>query len=164
MGSIAPGFNTVLKINHTVRSLILDYALAAAILGLIATIGQWLGLYSFLALTLLNLKMMRDIGVRWGRPKGQDAFAIFSSLVSVLGAFAIAIMVRLLFSVIGLFIPLIIVFNRAVGYATLTWALGRATNQFYLSSKRVDSTTLKQMLQIHRNLQKKQSSKKQSVN
>ena len=157
-----PGFNAVLKINHAVQSLILDYTLAAAILGLISTISNWYRVLYFLALALLNLKMMRDIGARWGNPKSQDAFAILSSLFGVLGAFAIAVMARLIVSAIGLLVPLIIVLNKAVGYATLTWALGRATNQFYLSAKRVNSKTVKQLLEIHQTHQK-QSSKKQSV-
>ena len=144
----------VLKVNCAVRGQILDYTLAAAILGLISTISQWHGVFFFLALTLLNLKMMRDIGARWGRLKGQSAFAIFSSLFNVLAAFAIGIAARLLVSAIGLFIPLIIVLNKAAGYAALTWALGRATNQFYLSSNQIDSVTLKRLIEIHRKSQK----------
>lgn len=154
--SVMPGFNAVLKINHRVRSLIGDYTLAAAILGSIPTYGsKWFDALGILALGLLNLKMIRDIGVHWGKPKGQDAFALASSLLGVLSAFAIAIMARLIISIIGLFIPLIVALNGAVGHATLTWALGRAANQFYLSTKRVNSSTLKRVLQFQQNHQNK---------
>lgn len=163
--SVMPGFNLILKINHGVRALILDYTLAAAIIGLIPIYSsKWADVLGFVALGLLNLKMMRDIGVRWGQLKGQDAFAITSSFLSVLGAFGIAIILRLIVSTIGLFIPLIIVLNRAVGHATLTWALGRAANQFYLSTKRINSSTLEQVLQIHKTDQKKRPSKQRSFN
>lgn len=101
--------------------------------------------------------MIRAIGASWGNPKGQGAFAIASSLFSVLGAFAIAIMARLIVSVVGLFIPLIIILSRAVGHATLTWALGRATNQFFLSTQRVNASTLKQAIQIQQRDQKKRA-------
>lgn len=148
--SVLPGFNTVLKINHQVRALILDYTLAAAILGLIPSQGsKWMGGLNLLLLGLLNLKMMHDIRVRWGQPKGQDAFTILVSLLRVVGAFAIAIMTRLLISTVGLFIPLIVVWNGAVGHAMLTWSLGQTANLFYLSPKHINESTLKQMLQSH---------------
>ena len=148
--SVLPGFNTILKINHKVRGLILDYALAAAILGLIPSYGsKWIGGLNVLALGLLNLKMIRDIRVRWGNPKRQDTFAILTSLLSVVGAFALAIMARLIFSTVGLFIPLIVVWNGAVGHAVLTWSLGQTANQFYLSTQQVNESTLKQMLLNH---------------
>ncbi|MDJ0708495.1 MAG: hypothetical protein QNJ46_34940 [Leptolyngbyaceae cyanobacterium MO_188.B28] len=159
--SIMPGFNAVLKINYRVRGLILDYTLMAAILGLMLTYsrewisGKWFDVVDILSLGLLNLKMIRAIGASWGNPKGQGAFAVASSLLGVLGAFAIAIMARLIVSIVGLFIPLIIILSRAVGHATLTWALGRAANQFFLSTKRVNLSTLKQAIQSHQRDQNK---------
>ena len=159
--SIEPGFNAVLKINHRVREITLDYTLMAAILGLMFTYSRewisdkWFDAMDILALGLLNLKMIRAIGACWGNPKGQGAFALASSLFSVFGAFAIAIMARLIISIAGLFIPLIIILSRAVGHATLTWALGRAANQFFLSTKRVNASTLEQALQIQPRNQRK---------
>ncbi|MEM7772557.1 MAG: hypothetical protein AAGA75_20990 [Cyanobacteria bacterium P01_E01_bin.6] len=145
---IAPGFNTVLQINQAVRRLLVDYALAAAILGLIPLHGnKWVEALGLLALGLLNLKLIREIGKCWGYPKGQDMFALVSSLLSVFGAFAIAIMARIILSTMSFFIPLAIVISAPMGHAILTWALGRATHQFYLSTRQIDPDTLKQVLQ-----------------
>ena len=55
--SIMPGFNTVLQINHTVRRLIFDYALIAAILGLFRFNNDVGSILNFLTLLLLNLVM-----------------------------------------------------------------------------------------------------------
>ncbi len=153
--SIMPGFKILLEINRGVRKLILDYTLLAAIIGLIpVSLAEKIGL---LVLVLLNLKMVLDIRLRWGKPKGKSIQMMVFVLLAFFAAFATAILVRLIFSLIGLVIPLIIVLNGAVGHATLTWVFGSTTNQFFLNATQANSSTLKQLLKIHQTYKKNTS-------
>ena len=145
--SIMPGFNTVLKINHTVRRLIFDYALIAAILGLFRFNNNDVGdILNFLTLLLLNLAMVIHINRYWRTLKNRQIITITNLIFSFLSSFIIAVLVRGLFSVLSLFIPVMIVLNASVGHALLTWLFGRATNQLYLSAKKIDSQTLEEIL------------------
>ena len=145
--SIMPGFNTVLKINHAVRRLIFDYSLIAAILGLFRFNNNEVGdILNFLILLLLNLAMIIHISHYWRTFKDRKVITITNLIFSFLGSFIIAVLVRGLFSVVSLFIPIIIILNASVGHALLTWLFGRATNQLYLSAKKIDSQTLSEIL------------------
>jgi uncharacterized protein (DUF697 family) len=144
---IVSGFKIPLEINRKVQKLILDYTLGAAIIGLIPE--SLVGNIDLLVLALINLKMVVDIWLRWGKPKGKKIQAIAVILCAFLVAFASAFLVRLIFSLIGLVIPLIIVLNSGVGHATLTWVFGRATNQFFLNATQANSSTLKQLLKAY---------------
>ncbi len=144
--SIMPGFNTVLKINHAVRRLILDYALIAAILGLFRFNNDLGDLLVFFTLLLLNLVMAIHIGYYWKTFKNKKLITIINLSMSFLGSFIIAILVRALFSILSIFIPLMVVVNASVGHALLTWLFGRATNQLYLSAKKIDRQTLEEIL------------------
>lgn len=148
--SIMPGFNTVLKINHTVRNLILEYTLVAAILGLFRFNNDVGDVLNFLSLLLLNLVMVIHIGRYWRTFKGRKAITIANLCLSFLSSFVIAVLVRGIFSVLSLFIPLFIVLNASVGHALLTWLFGRATNQLYLSAKKIDRQTLEEILNNHK--------------
>ena len=144
--SIMPGFNTVLEINYTVRRLIFDYALIAAILGLFRFNNDVLDLLIFLTLLLLNLVMAIHISRHWRTFKDKKLVTITNLSLSFLSSFVLAILVRGLFSILSIFIPLMIVLNASVGHATLTLLFGRITNQLYLSAKRIDRQTLEEIL------------------
>jgi len=146
------GGNRILKLNRDIRSLIFDFVLATSIVGLFPVHTSLWG-YSRLAdvlsnilLALLNLVMIREIGKRWGYPKGQDTVAIVGSVLGVFGAFFAAILARVVVLALGLIFPWIIIFNSAVAYGLLTWLLGRLTHQFYLSSKQLDLATWEQQV------------------
>ena len=143
--SIMPGFNTVLQINHAVRKLIFDYALIAAILGLFRfyNVGSVL---NFLTLLLLNLVMAIHISRHWRTFKDKKLVTITHLSLSFLSSFVLAILVRGLFSILSIFIPLMIVLNAPVGHAILTLLFGNAVNQLYLSAKEIDRQTLEKIL------------------
>ena len=143
--SIMPGFNTVLQINYTVRRLIFDYALIAAILGLFRfyNLGSVL---NFLTLLLLNLVMAIHISRHWRTFKDKKLVTITNLSLSFLSSFVLAILVRGLFSILSIFIPLFVVLNASVGHSILTLLFGRITNQLYLSAKRIDRQTLEEIL------------------
>ena len=144
--SIMPGFNTVLQINHTVRRLIFDYALIAAILGLFRFNNDVLDLLIFLTLLLLNLVMAIHISRHWRTFKDKKLVTITNLSLSFLSSLVIAILVRGLFSILSIFIPLFVVLNASVGHSILTLLFGRITNQLYLSAKRIDRQTLEEIL------------------
>ena len=145
--SIMPGFNTALKINHAVRKLIFDYALVAAILGLFRFNDNDVGnILNFLILLLLNLAMVIHINRYWRTFKNRKVITITSLILSFLSSFVVAVLIRGMFSVLSLFIPIAIVLNASVGHALLTWLFGRATNQLYLSAKKIDRQTLSEIL------------------
>ncbi len=144
--SIMPGFNTVLKINHAVNNLIFDYTLVAAILGLIRSKTELGDILNFLTLLLLNLVMVIHIGRYWRTFKGRKVMAITWLCLSFLCAFVVAVLVRGLFSIISLFIPLINVLNASVGHAFLTWVFGKTTNHLYLRAKKINHQTLQEIL------------------
>lgn len=149
--SIMPGFNLVLQLNHTVRKLIFDYALIAAILGLFRFNNPVGDLLNFSTLLLLNLLMAVHIGHFWKTFKNRKIVTITNLSLSFLCSFIIAILVRSIFSIFTLFIPLLVVLNASVGHAVLTFLFGRATNQLYLSAKRIDRKTLEEILNTNKN-------------
>ncbi len=143
--SIMPGFNAVLQINHAVRRLIFDYALIAAILGLFRfyNVGSVL---NFLTLLLLNLVMAIHISRHWRTLRDKKLVTITHLSLSFLSSFVLAILVRGLFSILSIFIPLMIVLNAPVGHAIFTLLFGNAVNQLYLSAKEIDRQTLEEIL------------------
>ncbi len=116
---------------HLVRELILDYALGTSILGLIPIPGLFT--VKLLVAACLILKMMWDIGKLWGFRKGQDLLAIAGSVFGGLGALAMAFTAWLTMFGVGLFVPYIKSLALAAALFTLTWSIGQATKQFYAS-------------------------------
>lgn len=145
--SLVAGIQVVSQHNRRARDLILDYALGAAIIALIpiAMPGFWL--MQILALTILLVKMRRDIAALWGFPKGHGFLAFAGSWFGSLGALAIALMAGLTLLGIGAFVPLVEGLALAAAFATLTWALGQVTNQFHFSSGRMDQIAFQRMLE-----------------
>jgi hypothetical protein len=113
------------------RELILDYALGAAILGLLTFAN--LTTLILLVTAGLTVKMMRDIGAIWGFTKGQDMLAIAGNLFGGVGAFAMALMAWVTVIVLSIFIPLLSRFAISAALFTVVWMLGAATNQFYFN-------------------------------
>ncbi len=125
-----------------VRDLILDYAIGIAIFGFNPFPG--INLITNTIAGGLILKMISDIGSKWGYPKGQDAIAIIGSIFGGFGAFMAAITSWAVIAFTGLYLPVIGEFATASFLFTLTWAIGQATNQFYLSGRQLNAAALKQ--------------------
>lgn len=90
------------------------------------------------------LKMIQDVGRKYGYPKGQDAVAIIASIFGGFGAFAAALASWTTITFIGFFVPVFGEFAATSFLFTLTWAVGQATNQFYLSGRQLNAAALKQ--------------------
>ena len=114
-----------------IRNLILDYAIASAIIGLNPFRGTLT--VTLVVVGVLILKMVRDIGSKWGYTKGQGFLAIAGNIFGILGAFALAFMAWVTMFCFGLVVPAISGFGISAALFTLTWTLGQVTNQFYAS-------------------------------
>ena len=125
-----------------VRDLILDYAIGISILGFNPLPG--VNLVTDTIACGLILKMIRDIGRKWGYPKEQDAIAIIGSIFGGFGALFASIASWATITFVGLYVPIIGEFATVSFFFTLTWAIGQATNQFYLSGRQLNAAALKQ--------------------
>ncbi len=121
----------IVDLNQEIRKLIIDYAIGAAILGLNPMPGSLT--VTLLATSVLLLKMMRDIGTKWGYPKGQDVLAIGGNLLGGLGSFWVGFMAWISMYVAGLFVPFVGGFAVASSLFVLTWRVGQATHLYYAS-------------------------------
>ena len=139
--SIILGMRRLVNHSHRARELVLDYAIGAAMIGLIPIPGVWL--IQLLMMFVLLIKMMRDVGSHWGFPKGRDMFALLGNLLGGIGALAITLMAWFTVFVIGLVVPIIRGLALAASFFTLTWTLGQMTNHFYMSSSRLDIAALR---------------------
>lgn len=148
--SIAPGVRVIIKIGQRVRNSILDYALGAAILGLVPVYGRWIPAIRVGLLVILNLKMIVNIGGFWGYHQGQGIIAIFGCVVAIIGSFILGLMAWLGVFIVGLFIPFVDSLARAVGYGIFTWNVGRAVSQYYYSPQKLDINSLQKALRFQR--------------
>ena len=126
-----------------VRDLILDYAIGVSILGF--NPFPSINLVTNTIACGLIWKMIQDIGAKYGYPQGQDASVIISYIFGGFGALAAALASWTVVSFAGLFVPVIGEFAATSFLFTLTWAVGQATNQYYLSSRQINATALKQV-------------------
>ena len=125
-----------------IRDLIIDYAIGISILGF--NPFPAINLVTNTIACGLIWKMTRDIGAKYGYPKGQDAIAtigyIFGGLIALAGAIASWTIV----SFIALFVPAIEGFATTSSLFTLTLIIGQATNLYYLSSRQLNTAALRQ--------------------
>lgn len=152
--AIAPGVRIIIKIGQRVRNSVLDYALGAAILGLIPVYGDWISAIRLTLLAGLNIKMIVNVGRFWGYQKGQGNFAIVGCIFAIVGSLALGMMTWLTIFAIGLFVPLVDSLARAFAYGVLTWNIGLAVSQYYYSPQTLDTEALQKALQFQRSRNK----------
>lgn len=157
--AIAHGIELIIAIGKRVRNSILDYALGAAILGLIPVYGPWIPEIRFILLTILNFKMIVNIGRFWGYHKHQDILVIVGCILSLIASFALAILTWLTVFAIGLFIPYADSLARALAYGILTWSIGHAVSRYYYSPQILDTAALQKALQFQRSPKHRQIGK-----
>lgn len=131
--------------NRTMRALIFEHALIAAILGLNPFPG-WFSA-SLVVVGVLSVKMMRDVGATWGYPKGHDILAIAGNLAGGVGALIMAALAWGLMIVGAIYFPVCKAFALAAAFSTFTWIAGQATNQYYASGKATEPRDTSQMQQ-----------------
>jgi hypothetical protein len=126
-----------------VRRLIFDYALGAAIVGLVPLRGGGSLEIKLLVVLGLVLKMTWDIRNSWGQPQGQDVLAVIGNLFGFLAAVVVGLLAWATLIGLGVVVPYVGAFAKAAGFATATWLAGQSTSQFYTSSSRPDLAALR---------------------
>ncbi|MEL7037369.1 MAG: hypothetical protein AAFO04_17370 [Cyanobacteria bacterium J06592_8] len=123
--------------HRDIRILIFEYALIAALIGL----NPFPNLFSIslILVGILSFKMMRDIGRKWGYPKGQDILAIAGNLAGGFGAFTVACLAWGFMIVAAIYFPVLKSFSLAAAYSTFTWIVGQATHQYYATGKATET-------------------------
>ena len=116
-----------------IRNLILDYALGVSLLGLVPADNSLT--IKLIIAGAINIKMMWDVGKRWGFIKGQDILAVVGNFFGALGSIALGVMAWLTFFGVGLFVPYVGGFKIAAALFTTTWMIGQATHQFYANGR-----------------------------
>ncbi len=143
LNSSLVGMAALIGREGTVRRLIFDYALGAAIVGLVPIRGGGTLELKLLIVLGLILKMSWDIRNLWGRPTGQDPLAVIGNMFGFLAAVLVGGLAWATLVGLGVVIPYVGAFARAAGFATATWIAGQSVNQFYTSQKRPDIVALK---------------------
>ena len=136
-------YPNLVDLNKEIRKLIIDYAIGAAILGLNPLPGSLT--VTLLAASVLLLKMMRDIGAKWGYPKGQDALAIAGNFFGGVGSFWVGFMAWISMYGVGLFVPFVGAFAIASSLFALTWRVGQAMHLYYVSGRQMDAGKLRKV-------------------
>lgn len=143
INSALVGMASLIGREGDVRRLIFDYSIGAAIVGLIPLSGGGTLEIKLVVVLILMLKMIWDIRNLWGKPKGQDILAIIGNIFGFIGAVIAGLLAWATMVGLGVVIPYVGAFAKAAGFATATWVIGQATNQFYTSQKRPDFSALK---------------------
>ena len=143
INSALAGMASLIGREGEVRRLIFDYAMGAAIVGLIPLNGGGSLELKLLVVLGLILKMILDIRRLWGKPRGQDLFAVIGNIFGFMGAVVGGFLAWVTLIALGVVVPYAGAFAKAAGFATATWIAGQSTNQFYPSQKRPDLTALK---------------------
>jgi hypothetical protein len=143
INSTLTGMAALIGREGDVRRLIFDYAMGAAIVGLIPLHGGGSLEIKLLVVLGLVLKMGWDIRNYWGRPGGQGLLAVIGNLFGFMTAILGGFLAWVTLVSLGVVIPYAGAFAKAAGFATATWIAGQSTNQFYTSQKRPDLIALK---------------------
>lgn len=126
-----------------VRRMIFDYAMGAAIVGLIPLNGGGTLEIKLVIVLALILKMTWDISKQWGQPRGQGLPVIVSSIWGLMWAGIAGLLVWSIMIGLSVVVPYAGAFAKAAGFATGTWIAGQTIDQFYTTAKRPDFSALK---------------------
>jgi hypothetical protein len=143
INSTLTGMTALIGREGDMRRLIFDYALGAAIVGLVPLRGGGSLEIKLLIVLCLILKMVWDIRNGWGQPRGQDVLAVIGNLFGFLAAVVVGFLAWATLVGLGVVIPYVAAFAKAAAFATATWIAGQSTAQFYTSQKRPDLSALK---------------------
>ncbi|RZM82935.1 hypothetical protein [Leptolyngbya iicbica] len=141
--SALSGMASLIGREGEIRRMIFDYAMGAAIVGLVPLTGGGTLEIKLVIVLALILKMTWDIRQRWGQPQGQGMLVTMGSAFGILWAGVAGLIVWGIMIGLGVVVPYADAFAKAAGFATATWLVGQAVNQFYASPKRPDFSALK---------------------
>lgn len=139
----------IAAVARKVAKLTFDYALAAAILGVMPIYGRWIPVLRGILLLGLNLKLARDIAWLWGNPTGQSLLERIGCCVGIASSFVWAGVVWVLALLVAIWLPLVDIVARAMAYGVLTLGIGRSFSHYFYSPEARDSVALNRALERH---------------
>ena len=149
VNSIIPGVKLIESIARKVKSIIIDYVLGAAILGVIPIYGRWIPLLRVALLIVLILKMVRDIRRFWGDRPDRRVGAVLRCVLGIIGSAALALIAWLGVLLLSLLIPFIDIIARAIAYGVLTFNIGRTMSHYYYNPQTSNLKALQKALKFH---------------
>ena len=132
--NIRPSTDPALRTSE-VTSDIVKYSVLTGVLGSFPVPG--LAIATDLAVVAVQVKLVRDIGQRWGHTVDKQA------AVSLLGGLGLGTAARIAVSNLAKFVP---VWGSVVGATAAfasTWALGKVADKYFEHGMKTDKTTLK---------------------
>jgi len=147
--NVIPELRVITLIERKVRSMIVDYALGALILGVIPIYGLWVPTVRIIVLIFINLKMVLAVGRFWGHHKGHFVTTNLTLILAILKSFFLAIFLWAGVVIIGLFIPFADSLARAFAYGFLTMSIGNALSHYYYRPGILDEEALGRAMNFH---------------
>ena len=139
----------MMAIAKKVKSSIVDYALGAAIVGIVPVYGRWIPLLRIILLILLILKMVRNISRFWGDRRERRLGEIVSCVLGIIGSVALASIAWLGVLLLSLLIPFIDILARAIAYGVLTFNIGLTVSHYYYNPQTLNLQALQKALKFH---------------
>ncbi|MEL6222009.1 MAG: hypothetical protein AAFR31_05130 [Cyanobacteria bacterium J06627_8] len=138
--SLIAGMNCMMTHSHRARRLVFDYAVGAAIIGLIP-FGRF-GFIQPMAIALLLVKMAKDVHAHWGFSPQQYPKLALNYLISGTIALFLGGMSWLLLSLLSLVVPVSSWILSALSSFIGVWSLGCMVNQLYWNRSRTNRSVL----------------------
>jgi uncharacterized protein (DUF697 family)/uncharacterized tellurite resistance protein B-like protein len=118
-----------------VKSDVLKYSVLSAVLGAFPVPG--LAIATDLAVVAVQVKLVRDVGQRWGHKLDRQA------AITLLGGLGLGTGARIALSNLAKLVPVWGTIVGATGSFASTWALGQIADKYFASGMKTDVTTLR---------------------
>ena len=146
---VIPELRVITLIERKVRSMIIDYALVALILGVIPVYGSWIPTVRVSCLIFINVRMVLAVGRFWGHHKGHFVMTNITLILAILRSFCLAILIWAVIVIVGLFIPFADSLARAIAYGFLTMSIGNSLSHYYYRPGILDGEALGRAMNFH---------------
>ncbi len=146
---VIPELRVINLIERKVRSMIIDYALLALILGVIPVYGSWVPAVRIACLIFINVRMVLAVGRFWGHHKGHFVMTNITLILAILRSFFLAILIWAVVVMIGLIIPFVDSLARAIAYSFLTMSIGSSLSHYYYRPGVLDGEALGRAMNFH---------------
>lgn len=147
---VIPELQAIRLIERRVRSMIVDYGLGALILGVIPLYGAWIPWVRIICLVLINLRMLWAVGRFWGHHNSSHFVMTNLTLILAIGrSLILAVLIWVLFLLIGLLIPFADSLARACAYGFLTMSLGNSLSHYYYRPGILDGKALGRAMEFN---------------
>ena len=147
---VIPELRAIRLIERRVRSMIVDFALGALILGVIPIYGTWVPIVRVSCLILVNLIMVWRVGRFWGHYKSHFVMTNITLILAIFRSLILAVLIWVVIVLLGLFVPFADSLARAIAYGFLTMSIGNSLSHYYYRPGILDGAALGRAMQFNR--------------